>query len=63
MRSTRSLPSRRATNILKENLEAVGVDSCSFRHHSSVRSGGATAAANLNAPDRLFKVHATGMEV
>lgn len=56
MRSTRSLPCERATDILKENLEAVGVDSCGFRHHSSVRSGGATAAANLNVPYRLFEV-------
>ena len=31
---------------------------CGFSNHS-FRSGGATAAANLNVPDRLFKVHGT----
>jgi len=46
----------RAPEILKEKLEAIGVDSCGFSNHS-FRSGGATAAANLNVPARLFKVH------
>ena len=40
----------------KEKLEAIGLDPFKFSNHS-FRSGGATSAANLNVPDRLFKVH------
>ena len=55
-----SLPSfftpGRAGEILNEKLEAIGVDSRDFGNHS-FRSSGATPATNLNALDRLFKVH------
>ena len=56
--SSKPLSPGRAREIFKEKLEAIGVDhdSCGFSNHS-IKSGGATAAANLNVPDRLFKVH------
>ena len=37
-------------------LQAIGVDSYGFSNHS-FRSGGVTAAENLNVPACLFKVH------
>lgn len=52
----------RAREILKKNQKLLELTHVAFSNHS-FRSSGATAAANLNAPDRLFKVHATGMEV
>ena len=53
--SSKPSPSR-AGEILKEKLEAIGLDPSKFTNHS-FRSGGATSAANLNVPDQLFKVH------
>lgn len=52
----------KAREILKKNQKLLELTHVAFSNHS-FRSSGATAAANLNAPDRLFKVHATGMEV
>ncbi|KAL9958766.1 hypothetical protein ACROYT_G035824 [Oculina patagonica] len=54
--SSKPLTASRAGEILKEKLLAIGLDPSKFSNHS-FRSGGATSAANLNVPDRLFKVH------
>ncbi|KAL9960191.1 hypothetical protein ACROYT_G033610 [Oculina patagonica] len=54
--SSKPLTASRAGEILKEKLLAIGLDPSKFTNHS-FRSGGATSAANLNVPDRLFKVH------
>ena len=48
--SSKLLIAGRAGEILKEKLEAIGVDSSRFSYHS-FRSGGASSAANLNVPD------------
>ena len=39
-----------------EMLEAIGLDKKKFGLHS-LRSGGASAAANAGVPDRCFKRH------
>ena len=52
--SSKPLTASRAGEILKEKLLAIGLDPSKFSNHS-FRSGGATSAANLNVPDRLFK--------
>ena len=56
--SSKSLTASRAGETLKEKLKSIGLDPSKFSNHS-FRSGGATSAesANLNVPDRLFKVH------
>ena len=54
--SSKPLTASRAGEILKEKLEAIGLDPSKFSNHS-FRSGGATSAANMNVSDRLFKVH------
>ena len=54
--SSKPLTASRAGEILKEKLETIGLDPSKFSNHS-FKSGGATSAANLNVPDRLFKVH------
>ena len=54
--SSKPLTAGRAGEILKEKLKAIGLDPSKFSS-LSFRSGGATSAANLNVPDRLFKVH------
>ena len=54
--SSKPLSPSRAGEILKEKLEAIGLDPSKFTNHS-FRSGGATSPANMNLPDRLFKVH------
>ena len=54
--SSKPLTASRAGEILKGKLKAIGLDPSKFSSHS-FRSGGATSAANLNVPDRLFKVH------
>jgi integrase len=46
----------RIRELLLKALSFVGVDSKRFGTHS-LRSGGATAAANAGVPDRLFKRH------
>ena len=46
----------RCREIFKDTLEAIGVDSKFFGLHS-LRAGGATAAAEIGVPDRLFKRH------
>ena len=54
--SSKPLTPSRAGEILQEKLKAIGLDPSKFSNHS-FRSGRATAAANLNLPDWLFKVH------
>ncbi|CAH3187148.1 unnamed protein product, partial [Porites evermanni] len=54
--SSKPLTASRAGEILKGKLKAIGLDPSKFSSHS-FRSGGATSAANLYVPDRLFKVH------
>ena len=46
----------RCREIFKEALEAIGVNSKQFGLHS-LRAGGATAAAQIGVPDRLFRRH------
>ncbi len=46
----------RCREIFKETLEEVGLDSTKFGLHS-LRSGGASAAAAVGVPDRLFRRH------
>lgn len=46
----------RIRELILNALKEVGEDPSKFGVHS-LRSGGATAAANLGIPDRLFKAH------
>ena len=46
----------RCREIFKEVLESIGLDSSLFGLHS-LRAGGASAAAAVGVPDRLFKRH------
>ena len=46
----------RANELLKKKLKKEGLDSKQYRVHS-LRSGGASAAAALDVPDRLFQRH------
>ena len=46
----------RVQELLHEKLRAVGLDPKQFGLHS-LRSGGASAAANTGVPDRCFKRH------
>ena len=52
----KSLSYTRCREILLSALEEVGLDSSKYALHS-LRSGGASTAANNNVPDRLLKVH------
>ena len=46
----------RAKELLKRELQREGLDASQFGLHS-LRSGGASAAAALEIPDRLFQRH------
>ena len=46
----------RARELVLQCLEGIGLDSRNYGLHS-LRSGGASAAANAGVPDRLFKRH------
>ena len=46
----------RMRDLLLEKLSVVGLDAKKYGLHS-LRAGGATAAANVGVPDRLFKRH------
>ena len=46
----------RAREIVQEAFETIGLPKNTFGLHS-LRSGGATTAANAGIPDRLFKKH------
>ena len=52
----RPLSYTRAREVIRNAVERIGLDKSKFATHS-LRSGGATAAANLGVPDRLFKRH------
>lgn len=56
LRNSGQLSYSRARELLLAALENVGVDKSKFGLHS-LRSGGATAAANAGVSDRLFKKH------
>jgi integrase len=56
LRNTGPLSYTRAREVLLQALESVGMDKSKFSLHS-LRSGGATAAANAGLSDRLFKKH------
>ncbi|XP_065940519.1 uncharacterized protein [Magallana gigas] len=56
LRNSGPLSYSRARELLLNALESVGVDKSKFSLHS-LRSGGATAAANAGVSDRLFKKH------
>ena len=55
-KSNKPLSYSRMREILLTELENIGLDKNLFGLHS-LRSGGATAAANAGVPDRLFKRH------
>ena len=46
----------RTREIVKDALKSIGLDSSKFGLHS-LRAGGASAAAAIGVPDRLFKRH------
>ena len=52
----KALSYTRCREILLSALEDIGLDSSKYALHS-LRSGGASAAASNNVPDRLLKVH------
>jgi len=54
LRNARHISYTRAREVLLEKLEVLGLDKCKFGL-LSLRSGGATAAANAGISDRLFK--------
>ena len=56
LRASGSLSYTRMRELLLAKLSSLGFNAKSFGVHS-LRSGGATAAANAGVPDRLFKRH------
>lgn len=56
LRAQGGLSYTRMRELLLEKLAQVGLDPKNYGLHS-LRSGGATAAANAGVPDRLFKRH------
>ena len=56
MRKFGKLSYTRVRELLLEKLVLLGLDPSDFGLHS-LRSGGATAAANAGVSDRLFKKH------
>ena len=56
LRASGSLSYTRMRELLLAKLSQLGYDAKQFGLHS-LRSGGATAAANAGVPDRLFKRH------
>ena len=56
MRSQGSLSYTRLRELFLQKLTSLGFDAKQFGPHS-LRSGGATAAAQVGVPDRLFKRH------
>ena len=56
LRSTGGLSYTRAQEVVLDMLAAIGLDKKQFGLHS-LRSGGASAAANAGVPDRFFKRH------
>ena len=56
LRDSGNISYTRVREIVLEMLEAIGLDKKKFGLHS-LRSGGASAAANAGVPDRCFKRH------
>ena len=56
LRKSGGLSYSRMREVVLEMLSAVGLDKRRFGLHS-LRSGGASAAANAGVPDRMFKRH------
>ena len=56
LRPSGSLSYSRVRELVLDKLSAIGLDKCKFGLHS-LRSGGASAAANAGIPDRWFKRH------
>ena len=56
LRPTGKLSHTRLRELLLDRLESLGYSKSDFGVHS-LRSGGATAAAQAGVPDRLFKRH------
>ena len=56
LRDSANLSYTRARELVLEMLESIGLDRKQFSLHS-LRSGGASAAANAGVPDRHFKRH------
>lgn len=56
LRNSGHISYTRAREILLEKLECLGLEKSKFGLHS-LRSGGATSAANAGVSDRLFKKH------
>lgn len=56
LRNSGPLSYTRAREILLDKLESIGLDKSRFGLHS-LRSGGATFAANMGVVDRIFKKH------
>lgn len=56
LRGSGAVSYTRIRELVLEKLSAVGLDPKKFGLHS-LRSGGASAAANAGVPDRMFKRH------
>lgn len=56
LRSSGTLSYTRVRELVLEMLQKIGLDKAKYGVHS-LRSGGATAAANAGVPDRCFKRH------
>ncbi len=56
LRRQEAISYTRARELVKEALRRAGLNPCKYSLHS-LRSGGATAAAQAGVPDRAFKRH------
>ena len=56
LRESGSVSYTRMRELVLEKLSAIGLDPKRFGLHS-LRSGGASVAANVGVPDRMFKQH------
>ena len=56
LRESGTVSYTRMRELVLEKLSTIGLDSRKFGLHS-LRSGGASAAANAGVPDRMFKRH------
>ena len=56
LRESGAISYTRVRELILEKLSAIGLDPKRFGLHS-LRSGGASAAANAGVPDRMFKRH------
>ena len=56
LRKSGTISYTRVRELVLEKFAALGYDTASFGLHS-FRAGGATLAANVGVPDRMFKRH------